>query len=29
MSGLARGRVQLRERLLRARGEEEQRGLRK
>jgi RNA polymerase sigma factor (sigma-70 family) len=29
MSGLARGREQLRERLLRARGEEEQRGLRK
>jgi RNA polymerase sigma-70 factor (ECF subfamily) len=29
MSGLARGRAQLRERLLRARGEEEQRGLRK
>jgi RNA polymerase sigma-70 factor (ECF subfamily) len=29
MSGLARGRAQLKERLLRARGEEEQRGLRK
>ncbi len=29
MSGLARGRAQLRERLLHARGEEEQRGLRK
>lgn len=29
MSGLARGRARLRERLLRARGEEEQRGLRK